>query len=137
MAAKPRTWLQRKAKLVLEAVPLAMLFVMVLLARLFPFVRRRLEQSMASASDKTYTPAMKEMTQKVVQMTDFASLFYSNFEGARQILHSRVVNSHCAVVQGSAMADVPLIRERDCTQLMLSSLLQAGRPLVLNFGSCT
>jgi hypothetical protein len=133
---EPRSWLVRKLVLVKEVVPLVMLFLMVLLARVFPSMRRKLEQKMVSESDDRYTPAMKEMGVKV-PMAEFARVFYSSFEGARQIVHSRVVNSHCAVQEGSRIADVPLLRQRDGARVMLSSLLSAGRPLVLNFGSCT
>ena len=85
----------------------------------------------------SYTPAMREMLEKTVSFDEFYEVFFSNFRGVNQILHSRFVQNSCVVAQGGAMADVSVLELASARVVPLRSLVRPGRPLVLNFGSCT
>ncbi len=84
-------------------------------------------------------PELMDKCKFAVSPEEFSEKFFSNFAAANQIAHARVVQNSCVVSENGPMADVPLLTlDGDgSTQIMLSSLAKPGRPLVINFGSCT
>eukprot|EP00047_Mylnosiga_fluctuans_P013388 m.31392 g.31392 ORF g.31392 m.31392 type:complete len:138 (-) comp4877_c1_seq1:519-932(-) len=129
-------WARRTWRLIKDVAAILPLYVIVAIAIVCPPFRRRMKKNMESERDQ-YTPAMMEMLDKTVSLDEFYEVFFSNFRGVNQILHSRFVQNSCLVSQGSKMADVSLIERSSGRVVALRSLQRPGRPLVLNFGSCT
>lgn len=128
---------QRKVRLIKELVPLVVLYIMILLAKLFPSLRKRFEDGLVERESKGLTPSMEEMLTETVSLREFAETFYSSFGSANQIVRARFRQNACCVFPNEPIEDVPLIRLHDGEQVQLSQLLHPTRPLVVNFGSCT